>query len=75
MREHSERTPAIESDIFKAKSVSTENSSNYNITHKQNGYIVSAMNDVPIDRWPFKLPDETDEEFKERFKKLGKEIK
>lgn len=55
---------------FKAKSVSTENSSNYNASWTQNGYVISPMNTIPVDRWPFKLRDETDEEFDARMEKL-----
>ena len=63
-------TESGDPNSFRAKSVSTENSNNYNITWQQNGYIVESYSNMILDRWPFRLRDETEEEFKERMNQL-----
>lgn len=51
-------------------SISTEDGRNYNVRWNQEGKIVSSNIILPIERWPFKLDEETEEEFKERMNKL-----
>lgn len=50
--------------------ISSEDGRNYNVTWKQNNFIVSPMSDISTERWPFKLPHETEDEFKKRIESL-----
>lgn len=50
--------------------ISTEDGKNYNVLWNQGGKIISSNITLPIERWPFKLSDETEEQFKERINKL-----
>jgi hypothetical protein len=61
----------LEENVNKYRTpISTEDGQNYNMTYKQNGKIVSPMNNIPIDRWPFKNKNETIQEFNDRMNKL-----
>lgn len=55
---------------FRSRATSTENSQNYNVTWKQNGYIISPMSEISTESWPFKMKGETEEEFRDRIQKL-----
>lgn len=53
--------------------LSSEDGRKYNLTWNEQGAIVSSMITIKTERWPFKLKDETDEEFEKRMNDLKNE--